>query len=195
MAGFSDAEIERLRELWAEGHSTAEIGRRMGRSKNSVIGKSGRIDLPGRPSPIRRSGDPVVYSRTQGVTVIKRAPRVQHPKITLPSLASIDAPLVFPAPTKATTPFTLAAGGQTVPAYVPFPPSPRTPPQHAKAPEKAALREPTPSPILRECQWPVTNARPWLFCGDPTKPGSSWCPRHHAIVFQRSRDRREDGAA
>ncbi len=182
MAGFSDAEIERLRELWAEGHSTAEIGRRMRRSKNSVIGKSGRIDLPRRPSPIRRDG-----VRREYVPVAARCPLV-----TLSSLPSVNSPVVIRPPTKATTPFTLAAGGQTVPAYVPFQPSPRTPPQHAKGPEKAALREPTPSPTLRECQWPVTSARPWLFCGDPTKPGSSWCPRHHAIVFQRSRDRRED---
>lgn len=46
--------IERLRALWAEGHSTAEIGRRMGISKNAVVGKAHRLNLPARPSPIRR---------------------------------------------------------------------------------------------------------------------------------------------
>ncbi len=46
--------IERLRALWAEGHSTAEIGRRMGVSKNAVVGKAHRLQLPARPSPIRR---------------------------------------------------------------------------------------------------------------------------------------------
>ena len=30
--------IDQLRSLWAEGHSTAEIGRRMGISKNAVVG-------------------------------------------------------------------------------------------------------------------------------------------------------------
>jgi GcrA cell cycle regulator len=175
----------RLRQLWAEGHSTAEIGRMMGLSKNAIVGAAHRLDLPGRPSPIRRAG-----VRREYVPVAAR-----RPLVTLSSLPSVNSPVVVPAPTKAATPFTLARGGQTVPAYVPFPPSPRTPPQHAKAPEKAALREPTPSPTLRECQWPVTSARPWLFCGDPAKLGSSWCPHHYAIVFQRSRDRREDEAA
>jgi len=47
----------RLRQLWAEGHSTAEIGRRMGISKNAVVGKAHRLDLPARPSPIRRGFD------------------------------------------------------------------------------------------------------------------------------------------
>ena len=46
--------IGRLRYLWAEGHSTAEIGRRMNISKNAVVGKAHRLDLPARPSPIRR---------------------------------------------------------------------------------------------------------------------------------------------
>jgi len=178
---WTDDQIAQLRQLWAEGHVTREIARRMRLTPNAVIGKSHRLDLPGRPSPIRRAG-----VRREYVPVAARCPLV-----TLSSLPSVNSPMVVPAPTKAATPFTLAAGGQTVPAYVPFPPSPRTP----KAPEKAALREPTPSPTLRECQWPVTSARPWLFCGDPTKLGSSWCPHHHAIVFQRSRDRREDEAA
>lgn len=46
--------IERLRALWAEGLSTAEIGRRMGISKNAVVGKAHRLQLSARPSPIRR---------------------------------------------------------------------------------------------------------------------------------------------
>jgi GcrA cell cycle regulator len=46
--------IDRLRGLWGEGHSTAEIGRRMGISKNAVVGKAHRLALPARPSPIRR---------------------------------------------------------------------------------------------------------------------------------------------
>jgi GcrA cell cycle regulator len=49
--------IELLRALWAEGHSTAEIGRRMGITKNAIVGKAHRLDLPARPSPIRK-GEP-----------------------------------------------------------------------------------------------------------------------------------------
>lgn len=42
-----------LGELWHEGISTAEIGRRLKISKNAVIGKAHRWGLPARPSPIR----------------------------------------------------------------------------------------------------------------------------------------------
>ena len=47
--------IIRLRELWDEGHSTAEIGRRLAVTKNAVVGKAHRLKLPARPSPIQRS--------------------------------------------------------------------------------------------------------------------------------------------
>ena len=43
-----------LKELWKEGLSTSEIGRRLGLTKNAVIGKAHRLALPRRPSPIRR---------------------------------------------------------------------------------------------------------------------------------------------
>jgi GcrA cell cycle regulator len=48
--------ITKLRYLWTEGHSTAEIGRRLGISKNAVVGKAHRLELPARPSPIGRGG-------------------------------------------------------------------------------------------------------------------------------------------
>lgn len=51
---WSDEVVGRLRALWAEGLSTAEIGRRMGISKNAVVGKAHRLNLAARPSPIRR---------------------------------------------------------------------------------------------------------------------------------------------
>ncbi len=53
---WTDETIVRLRDLWTEGHSTAEIGRRLNVSKNAVVGKAHRLNLPARPSPIRRDG-------------------------------------------------------------------------------------------------------------------------------------------
>lgn len=52
---WTEETISRLRGLWQEGLSTAEIGRRMSITKNAVVGKAHRLTLPARPSPIRRS--------------------------------------------------------------------------------------------------------------------------------------------
>lgn len=55
-------ELETLRTLWVltdeetgkPALSTAKIGERMGRGKSSIVGKVHRLNLPGRPSPIKR---------------------------------------------------------------------------------------------------------------------------------------------
>jgi len=82
---WSDDVIARLRVLWLEGLSTAEIGRRLNVSKNAVVGKAHRLNLPPRPSPIRRGAEVSASSRPPA------ARRAQGP--TLPPLAaSIGGP-------------------------------------------------------------------------------------------------------
>lgn len=67
---WTEEEISRLRELWDEGHSTLEIGRRLHKTKNQIIGKAHRLDLPARPCPVKRDplanpADPRALRRTQ----------------------------------------------------------------------------------------------------------------------------------
>lgn len=52
---WTDERIEQLKELWSEGLTTGEIGKRLGVSKNAVVGKAHRLGLKGRPSPIKRA--------------------------------------------------------------------------------------------------------------------------------------------
>src|SRR5260370_22124504 len=56
-SGWTDDKIASLRELGDEGLPSAEIGRRLGISKNAVIGKAWRLELPPRrvsdtPNPV-----------------------------------------------------------------------------------------------------------------------------------------------
>jgi GcrA cell cycle regulator len=44
--------IAEMSRLWRDGMPTAEIGRRLGISKNAVVGKADRLGLPGRPNPV-----------------------------------------------------------------------------------------------------------------------------------------------
>jgi GcrA cell cycle regulator len=106
---WSAEAIERLRALWAEGHSTAEIGRRMGISKNAVVGKAHRLDLPARPSPIRREAG-AATPRPQPL----RAPRVAvAPRSTLPAMPQAPAPVAaVAAPVAVVRPFPRAASAR-----------------------------------------------------------------------------------
>ena len=52
---WTDDRIAKLKKLWTEGLPTGEIGKRLGVSKNAVVGKAHRLSLKSRPSPIRRA--------------------------------------------------------------------------------------------------------------------------------------------
>lgn len=36
-----------------------------------------------------------------------------------------------------------------------------------------------------DCRFIVTDDRPFLYCGHHVKRGSSYCPVHHRIVYER----------
>jgi len=51
---WTDDRVAELQRLWDTGKSASEIGKILGVSKNSVVGKAHRLKLTARPSPIRR---------------------------------------------------------------------------------------------------------------------------------------------
>ena len=110
---WTDDVIDRLKALWLEGHSTAEIGRRMGISKNAVVGKAHRLNLAGRPSPIRR-GPPGNAPRRPVVR------RVTGP--TLPPMASptLREPAPPPPPAPVLRPVRSSGGGRLMPCCWPI---------------------------------------------------------------------------
>ncbi|QHI95112.1 GcrA cell cycle regulator [Aristophania vespae] len=77
---WTDDLIARLRDLWSQGLSTAEIGRQLSITKNAVVGKAHRLGLPPRPSPIRnkavKDGEVAVPARRKPPT--KRVKKVKE---------------------------------------------------------------------------------------------------------------------
>jgi GcrA cell cycle regulator len=55
---WTQERIDALAQLWVQGLSTAEIGRRLGVTKNAVVGKAHRLSLAPRPSPVKYTGQP-----------------------------------------------------------------------------------------------------------------------------------------
>ncbi len=93
---WNEEAIARLRALWADGLSTAEIGRRMGITKNAVVGKAHRLQLSSRPSPIRRERRPEPVRLRRALPAEARpverpapppraeAPRPERPRVLRP---------------------------------------------------------------------------------------------------------------
>ncbi len=173
---WNDETILRLRGLWDEGHSTAEIGRRLGVSKNAVVGKAHRLGLPSRPSPIRRE--------TSGRPRPPLARRVVGP--TLPPLPAAAA--VSPAP------------GSQMPTQTPAMIDPVPRPS-----DVAALGVPAPIPRavpiarggrLQACCWPLGDpgTRSFRFCDAESLAGKPYCAEHAQLAYVRVRDRRDEAA-
>jgi GcrA cell cycle regulator len=176
---WTEEKIAELRALWAEGLSTAEIGRRINVSKNAVVGKAHRLDLPARPSPIRRDG-PRLPSRPPGPR------RVTGP--TLPPLATSSLPPALIPPG--------ALAAATLARPTPSPPG-------RQAAEPAVTAKPTaprpasgyvPRPMA--CCWPIgePGTKSFHFCEAEAVPGKPYCAEHAQIAYVRVRDRREEVA-
>ena len=99
---WNDEMIARLSALWDEGHSTAEIGRQMGITKNAVVGKAHRLNLKPRPSPIRwatgTAASPVAAtaSATAHPRARPAAPSSRFHSVFHPGVASKPGPRTSP---------------------------------------------------------------------------------------------------
>ncbi len=51
--GWTDESVEKLRQLWAQGLTANEIAKKLGVTKNAIVGKVHRLCLTARPSPIK----------------------------------------------------------------------------------------------------------------------------------------------
>jgi GcrA cell cycle regulator len=178
---WNDETIARLRAFWSEGLSTAEIGRRMGVSKNAVVGKAHRLNLPPRPSPIRRDG-------AAASTLPQRS--TQPRRVTGPTLPPLLAVPSQVAPLPASS-----VPAPPRPAPVAVAPSPRPP---APASRPAAVRPaPFRSTRMASCCWPIgePGTKSFHFCDAEAMTGKPYCTEHAQLAYVKVRDRRDEAAA
>ena len=56
---WTEEMVEGLQQMWTEGLTANEIAKRLGVSKNSIVGKVHRLCLKARPSPIKKKDDEI----------------------------------------------------------------------------------------------------------------------------------------
>ena len=181
--------IGRLKALWAEGHSTAEIGRRLGVSKNAVVGKAHRLSLAARPSPIRR-GEP---------GAAKRRPSIR--RVIGPTLPTMARPVSGASPVRAApSAFAAATAPARAPVNAPVQSAPIYKALEQRAPEQRSpdlrVLGRAPGGRLVACCWPIgePGTRSFRFCDVGSLPGKPYCSAHAALAYVKVRDRREDAA-
>lgn len=115
--GWSPERDAALTQLWADRNlSAAEIGRRLGITKNSVVGRSHRLRLPARQSPVMRKPDTRETKRPN--PEVSRPPPLKElvvqfvPAVTLPL-----RPTAMPEPKTVRHPCSWPIGNPGTPGF------------------------------------------------------------------------------
>lgn len=154
--------VETLTRLWSDGASAAEVASAMGQglTRNAVIAKVHRLKLP------KRSKDAIrLQSRSAMGRVNPGQPKANG--IAARAEKRQRSAALAIAQHARNTPFREGA----------------LPPEDAGV-DVTSLIGFDDRRIGKDCAWipgdPLNGA---MCCGQPVKPGSEWCPEHHARVY------------
>jgi len=202
---WTDERIDELSQLWQAGHSASEIGKRLGVSKNAVVGKAHRLKLPSRPSPIKQQD--LQAGTTAGKAHSGGRKTASQSRRPAPQPAAANGapaqPRQAPAPAQsngnaAARPAVAAQNGAS--------------PRQASAPRsgasngggKARAAAARGSGAARTssnssgCLWPIGDPSDsdFHFCGAQPMPGKPYCSEHAARAYiTRSRSHADEEAA
>ena len=173
---WTDERVEKLKRLWSEGLSASQIAAQLGGvSRNAVIGKVHRLNLPGRA----KSGGSIATNRAaKRPTAAPRTPtyptRVATRTVTRPVGATVVQEEVE---TEARQELVYRPASNVV-----LPIS-----------RKLALTELT----ERTCKWPVGDplTDDFHFCGCESPDNSPYCTYHAKLAYQPVNERRRPSAA
>ena len=157
---WSEADIATVRAMAAAGGSPKSVARHFGMNPETARDRMRRLGII----------ETAVGSRA-------RAPKITPPGGAAPKTNRTTPVERHTAPGRAH----LSLQGSTLPAL-------RLPETRQKGDGRivghtlivasAARPAARPPGQLRECQWPLTNGRPWRFCCVETVPGRSYCAAH-----------------
>ena len=171
---WTDERVERLKKLWAEGLSASQIAAQLGGvSRNAVIGKVHRLNLPGRA----KAGGTQATARPKRPAPAAPRPATFQARAVTPRTAARPAAV---AKDDMDTEFEAVAEQLPVPAngnnvVVPM----------SRKLELTQLTE-------RTCKWPIGDPLndDFHFCGNESPDNSPYCTYHQRLAYQPSAERR-----
>lgn len=168
---WTDERVERLKKLWAEGLSASQIAAQLGGvSRNAVIGKVHRLNLPGRA----KSGGTVAARAPKRVAT--SAPRQQTftPRVQTRTVTRQQGATMLKEEIEIDT----VQGMEIVPVSNVVVPISR----------RLILTELS----ERTCKWPIGDPlkEEFHFCGNDSPDASPYCTYHARLAYQPSAERR-----
>lgn len=162
---WTDEMVEDLKKMWIEGLTTGEIGKRLGVSKNSIVGKVHRLDLTSRPSPIKKKEE-------TSETPAKEVAPVKSSKETT-SIKTPSKKVEEEVHTERTRAEQLSKDAQK-----------DCVPDTKKHSGKAMLVDLD----NHTCRWPIGDPKDenFHFCGKKVRIGQTYCDEHSSIAYVKS---------
>lgn len=192
--GWDNATLKKLKALTGKGLSTAEIGKRLGMSKNAVVGKLNRLGWNSKAGGAPAAEKPAPKKAAEKNTAPKKtAAKTPAKKVATPKTA--------PAKKAAATPQKVAPAPKAKP-QAPAKPAPAPKPAPAEktsgrggkslnknlAMHQRIIQHSLEMANLKpnQCRWPIgdPDSEDFHFCGDTVFVGKPYCYEHCKQAYQ-----------
>ncbi len=187
--GWDSGMLKKLKALVGKGLSTAEMGKKLGMSKNAVVGKLNRLGWNAKAAEpaVKTSGKKT--DKKSDVTKTKKAAPV--PKAKTPEKKKVEIAVKKTAPVKAGK--TVAKKTETVDVKTPKIQLKEVKTASKKTKKDLALHELLVEHALQmanlkpnQCRWPIgdPDSDNFHFCGETVFSGKPYCYEHCRQAYQ-----------
>lgn len=162
---WTEKMVEDLKVFWKQGLTTGEIGKRLGVSKNSIVGKVHRLQLDARPSPIKKK-DEIAEEKAPA------KPKAENKNCAKAKTAAKNA---APA-AEEKAPAAPVKAGEPAKTFAP----------KAAAPAKSYNGNAKLTDLDNHtCRWPIGDPKDenFHFCGRKIRMGQTYCEEHAALAY------------
>ena len=180
--GWDNAMLKKLKSLTGKGLSTAEIGKRLGLSKNAVVGKLNRLGWNSKASGVAEPA-PVKKAAPAKAPEKKTAPKPAPKKAAAPAKPASKAAAPKPVPK--------AKAAPKVSEVKPAPAAKSTSKSGAKnnlAMHQRIIQHSLEMAGLKpnQCRWPIgdPDSEDFHFCGETVFVGKPYCYEHCKQAYQ-----------
>lgn len=189
--GWDNSTLKKLKALMGKGLSTSEIGKRLGLSKNAVVGKLNRLGWNAKAGATKASKP--VATKTKKTTVTTKTKTVA--KAPAKKVAA-KAPAKKAVATKKTAKKTTAPVSKTKkatpaqkkPAVKESKPSSKTSSAKNLAMHQRIIQHSLEMANLKpnQCRWPIgdPDSENFHFCGKTVFTGKPYCYEHCRLAYQ-----------
>lgn len=195
--GWDNATLKKLKGLMGKGLSTSEIGKRLGLSKNAVVGKLNRLGWNSKAGGTSVASAPAAKAATTKKTTSVAKAATPAKKVAPKKPVATPKKTVTPTKTGATKKAGTAAPKKATATPAKKTPVAATPAQTSKSKASSSKTLAMHQRIIQhslemanlkpnQCRWPIgdPDSENFHFCGETVFVGKPYCYEHCKQAYQ-----------